>query len=105
MATPLQTISLTIPTFNHKPWVEKGITHVLHLYQGGHLKTFSHLQEQYNLPTRLLFPYLQVKLLMANNLPRKTTANHTNPCQNVTVHLCKANHYHMQRKKKHGTEN
>ncbi|CAH2303340.1 Hypothetical predicted protein, partial [Pelobates cultripes] len=67
MAAPLQSISLTIPTFNHKPWTDKGVTHVLHLHKGEHLKSFTSLQEQFDLPTKLLFPYLQVKSLLTNN--------------------------------------
>ncbi|CAH2248531.1 Hypothetical predicted protein [Pelobates cultripes] len=69
MAAPLQSISLMIPTFNHKPWTDKGVTHVLHLYNGGHLKSFTSLQEQSDLPAKLLFPYLQVKSLLTNNPP------------------------------------
>ncbi|CAH2284451.1 Hypothetical predicted protein [Pelobates cultripes] len=70
MAAPLQSISLMIPTFNHKPWTDKGITHVLYLYDGEHLKSFISLQEQSDLPAKLLFPYLQVKSLLTNAPPR-----------------------------------
>ncbi|CAH2314164.1 Hypothetical predicted protein, partial [Pelobates cultripes] len=83
----MQSISLMIPTFNHKPWIDKGVTHVLHLYDGEHLKPFPSLQEQFDLPAKFLFPYLQVKSLLKHNptrnpekVPQELTSKFENMC-------------------------
>ncbi|CAH2250141.1 Hypothetical predicted protein, partial [Pelobates cultripes] len=81
LATPLDILATLIPTWDKKPWQQGGITEVGQLYKGAKLRPFPDIQREYNLPSRLIFPYLQIKSCLSQNKPRANNAN-------TREHLC-----------------
>ncbi|CAH2283816.1 Hypothetical predicted protein, partial [Pelobates cultripes] len=59
-ATPLNTITYCIPTFNAKPWIAKGVTYLHQILAHNKLKTFPTLQKEFHIPEASQFSYIQL---------------------------------------------
>ncbi|CAH2222704.1 Hypothetical predicted protein, partial [Pelobates cultripes] len=61
LASTMYSIHLRNKTFDYRTWTDAGCTHIHDLYKGTSLKQFPDLQTQYNLPSKAIFSYLQLK--------------------------------------------
>ncbi|CAH2306594.1 Hypothetical predicted protein [Pelobates cultripes] len=61
LASTMYSIHLRNKTFDYRTWTNAGCTHIHDLYKGTSLKQFPDLQTQYNLPSKAIFSYLQLK--------------------------------------------
>ncbi|CAH2294029.1 Hypothetical predicted protein [Pelobates cultripes] len=68
MATPLQTIGLDIPTFPWETWAKGGIHHIYQVIDRGRLKPLPAIQEEYTLPSKVIFSYMQLKSYVSSKL-------------------------------------
>ncbi|CAH2286080.1 Hypothetical predicted protein, partial [Pelobates cultripes] len=82
LATPMDVMSRIIPTLDQKRWLEHDIKHIEQLYDGWEIMQFPALQTMYNLPSRILFPYLQLKSCLEHTRPQTL---HDEPHQKLST--------------------
>ncbi|CAH2223510.1 Hypothetical predicted protein [Pelobates cultripes] len=79
LAAPTSTLAHIIPNLNTQPWLQMGIQEIGQLYNDKGLKLFPDLQQEFQLPHRLGFAYLQIKSYLAKNKPNGPAATATKP--------------------------
>ncbi|CAH2252112.1 Hypothetical predicted protein, partial [Pelobates cultripes] len=77
-ATPLNTITYCIPTFNAKPWIAKGVTHLHQILAHNKLKTFPTLQKEFHIPEASQFSHIQLSSFIRKHT-EKSSAPDDNP--------------------------
>ncbi|CAH2283904.1 Hypothetical predicted protein [Pelobates cultripes] len=78
----MDVMSRIIPTLNQKIWLEHDIKRIEQLYDGGKIMQFPALQTVYNLPSKMLFPYLQLKSCLQHTRPQTL---HDEPLQELST--------------------
>ncbi|CAH2275585.1 Hypothetical predicted protein [Pelobates cultripes] len=74
MLAPLTVLEPMIPTLNIQPWLQGGIQEITQLYNNESIKPFADIQQEFNLPHRLIFAYLQIKSYLTKNKPSKESS-------------------------------
>ncbi|CAH2255596.1 Hypothetical predicted protein, partial [Pelobates cultripes] len=66
--TPLTALKAISPWLSLHSWVKLGITHIEQVLQGGLIKPFPDLQEEFKLTNSSVFPYLQLKSVLPTHV-------------------------------------
>ncbi|CAH2250143.1 Hypothetical predicted protein, partial [Pelobates cultripes] len=89
-ATPLQSMGIQVPTLDYRSWVQRGCTRLYQLLHGNKIIPFPDLQTRFNLPSKLLFPYLPLKSYILENCKADTGSTQLTQFETLCIALTPA---------------